>query len=61
MIRFHQLQASCNARRPINKLPIEILTQIVAEALAESLDDPYLLRALFTRVQLHRRPLDGDK
>lgn len=26
MIRFRQLQASCNARRPINKLPIEILT-----------------------------------
>lgn len=42
MIRFRQLQTSCNARRPINKLPIKIFTQIFANALAEEIDDPYL-------------------
>lgn len=46
MIRFRQLQTSCNARRPINKLPIEILTQIFANALAEDVDNPYLLQDL---------------
>lgn len=46
MIRFRQLQASCNARQPINKLPIEILTQIFANALAEEIDNPYLLQDL---------------
>lgn len=48
MIRFGQLQASYNARRrgPVHKLPVEILTQIFANALAEEVDSPYLLQGL---------------
>ncbi|OJT04093.1 hypothetical protein TRAPUB_5245 [Trametes pubescens] len=46
MIRFRSLQASCNARRPINKLPTEILTEIFANALDEGIDNPYLLQDL---------------
>lgn len=47
MIRYRQLQSSYNARRrPVHKLPVEILTQIFANALAEEIDNPYLLQGL---------------
>ncbi|EIW60760.1 uncharacterized protein TRAVEDRAFT_46004 [Trametes versicolor FP-101664 SS1] len=61
MIRFRQLQSSYNARRrgPVHKLPVEILTQIFANALAEDVDNPYLLQDL-SQVCLQWRSIVAD-
>ncbi|EIW56987.1 uncharacterized protein TRAVEDRAFT_49799 [Trametes versicolor FP-101664 SS1] len=60
MIRFRQLQAICNGRRTINRLPTEVFAEIFANALTEWTDNPYFLQDLSQVCSQWRRIIAGS-